>query len=179
MLVTPRAQRPHSLSTSLTRRSHSVQGANTACKKMLQRAHGDFTANSQHDDSVLTALIAFKACYLYFIFYATHYCEHGQLKTIYYSILKQKSLVRILIYRFLYLNERLLEQYMNILLLLGVYQLNLINLLRTLHFDKHASLYNFVTCTCNTYSEKLICQIKYKLSKPNTYVLMDKKYSLL
>jgi len=133
VLITARAQRPHSLSTSLTRRSHSVQGANTACQKMLQRAHGDFTASSQHEYSVLTALIAFKACYLYFIFYATHYCEHGnlfrQLKTIYYSILKQKSLVRILIYRFLYLNERLLEQYMNIMtVLLCVYQLNLINL---------------------------------------------------
>jgi len=58
-------QRPHSVPTTSTRRSHSVF---TAFMAFSQRAHGAHTAFSRRAHSVLTTIIAFKNFYFLFLF---------------------------------------------------------------------------------------------------------------
>jgi len=97
-------------------------------------------------------------------------------------ILQQKSLVSILIRRFFILKQEVtwtiyehdvcISTLFNKLISTELYTLTITRLF------KKILLINFIKCTCNTCSEKLIRQIKYKLSKPKAHVPMNKKSSL-
>jgi len=75
-------QRSHDVPTaSLQRPWHSFSAQELAAA-FLRRAHDVLTAHTastQRAHSVLTALIAFKAFYLYFIFRTTQFCEYSDL----------------------------------------------------------------------------------------------------
>jgi len=85
-VYTTSSQRPYSVHTTFPQRLYSVHDVFTARKQWLQRVHSAHTASSRRAHSVLTAIIAFKIFYLFFLFWVTLFCKHSNLFLLFKAI---------------------------------------------------------------------------------------------